>query len=57
MKIKRDLVLFYLREKQERAGGYTGSDLVELAKLLGVTYMQVVPILGNIKQTGLKLHF
>jgi hypothetical protein len=42
MRIKRDFVLFYLREKQERAGGYTGTDLVELAKLLGVTYMAVL---------------
>ncbi len=42
MRIKRDFVLSYLREKQERAGGYTGTDLVELAKLLGVTYMAIL---------------
>lgn len=42
MRIKRDFILFYLRERQERAGGYTGTDLVELAKLLGVTYMAVL---------------
>ena len=41
MKIKRDCVLSYLREKQERAGGYTGTDLVELAEVLGVTYMAI----------------
>jgi hypothetical protein len=33
MKIKRDCVLSYLREKQERVGGYTGTDLVELAEV------------------------
>ncbi len=42
MRIKRDIVLSYLREKQERTGGYTGTDLVELAKLLSVTYMAIL---------------
>jgi|GEM_PF-1313360 len=41
MKIKRDCVLSYLQEERERAGGYTGTDLVELAEVLGVTYMAI----------------
>lgn len=41
MKIKHDRVLIYLREKQEKAGGYTGTDLVEFAEELGVTYMAI----------------
>jgi len=41
MKIKRDCVLSYLQEKEERSGGYTGTDLVELAEVLGVTYMAI----------------
>jgi hypothetical protein len=41
MKIKWDCVLSYLQEKEERSGGYTGTDLVELAEVLGVTYMAI----------------
>ncbi len=35
--IERDYVLKFLQDKQETEGGYTGNDLTELAKLLGVT--------------------
>ena len=36
IKNKHDRVLFYLQEKQEKAGGFTSTDLVELAEELGV---------------------
>ncbi|MDP2846121.1 MAG: hypothetical protein Q8N79_08655 [Candidatus Methanoperedens sp.] len=35
--IQREQVLSYLRGKQESCGGYTGTDLTELAKFLDVT--------------------
>jgi len=35
--IERDYVLKYLRNKQEIEGGYTGNDLTEFSKQLGVT--------------------
>lgn len=35
--IERDYVLKYLQNKQENEGGYTGNDITEFAKQLGVT--------------------
>jgi hypothetical protein len=37
MKAKRDIVLAYLRELEERRGGYYGTDLAILAKAFGMT--------------------
>jgi len=38
MKVNRDTVLAYLREFEERNGGYYGTDLMNLAEKLGVTW-------------------
>ncbi len=38
MKVNRDDVLAYLRELEERNGGYYGTDLMNLAEKLGVTW-------------------
>ncbi len=38
MKVDRDDVLTYLRELEERNGGYYGTDLMNLAEKLGVTW-------------------
>ncbi len=35
--IKREQVLEFLRLKQETDGGFTGTDLSDLAEILGVT--------------------
>lgn len=35
--IKRKIVLEFLRLKQETEGGFTGTDLTDLAEILGVT--------------------
>jgi AcrR family transcriptional regulator len=35
--IKRKIVLEFLRLKQETDGGFTGTDLTDLAEILGVT--------------------
>lgn len=35
--IQREQVLSYLQGKQESCGGYTGTDITELAKFLDVT--------------------
>ncbi len=37
MKINRDIVLHYLKEKQEKYGGYFGTDLSDLAEKIGVS--------------------
>jgi hypothetical protein len=41
MKVDRVFVLSYLKEKQIEQGGYYGSDLSDLAKLMKVTYRAV----------------
>ncbi len=37
MKINRDIVLHYLKEKQEKYGGYFGTDISDLAENIGVS--------------------
>ncbi len=38
MKVNRDIVLAYLRELEEKNGGYYGTDLTILAKQFGMTH-------------------
>ncbi len=37
MRIRRDEVLLYLTEKQDKKGGYFGTDISDLAKEIGVS--------------------
>ncbi len=45
MKVNRDDVLTYLRELEERNGGYYGTDLMNLAEELDITWRGLKKIL------------
>ncbi len=37
MKVNREIVLAYLKELEERNGGYYGTDLMNISEKLGIT--------------------
>ncbi len=52
MKVNRDDVLTYLRELEERNGGYYGTDLMNLAEELDITWRGLKKILIRGERRG-----
>jgi hypothetical protein len=47
MKVNRDVVLAYLRELEEKNGGYYGTDVINLAEKLGVTWYSLKKMIAK----------
>ena len=55
--IQRELVLVFLQQKQDSAGGFTGDDIIEIATALEVTPRGLRRRLNNWLQDDLKKEY